>query len=117
MPHSPPKPCRQPGCPNLTHESYCPTHAPLHKRATASERGYGSKWQRRRRAYLRVHPLCAECQRAGRITVATVVDHINPHRGDERLMWDEANWQALCKRCHDRKTGTHDSTPEYNYNF
>ena len=115
MPHRPPKPCRQPGCPNLTHEQYCPTHAPLHKRATAGERGYDGKWRLRRAAYLRAHPLCVVCTRAGRLTPATVVDHIKPHRGDERLMWDEANWQALCKKCHDKKTGTQDSTPVYKY--
>ncbi|MGN0150610.1 MAG: HNH endonuclease, partial [Clostridia bacterium] len=44
-----------------------------------------------------------------------VVDHIVPHRGDERLMWDENNWQALCKPCHDNKTGKEDSTPSYRY--
>jgi 5-methylcytosine-specific restriction protein A len=35
---------------------------------------------------------------------ATVVDHIVPHRGDPVLFWDEANWQGLCKLCHDAKT-------------
>jgi 5-methylcytosine-specific restriction protein A len=34
-----------------------------------------------------------------------VVDHIIPHRGDQYLFWDQENWQALCKDCHDRKTG------------
>ena len=41
-----------------------------------------------------------------KLTPATVVDHIIPHRGDKRLFWDEKNWQPLCKDCHDRKTGT-----------
>ena len=27
-----------------------------------------------------------------------------PHRSDPVLFWDEANWAALCKRCHDAKT-------------
>lgn len=31
-----------------------------------------------------------------------VCDHVKPHRGDERLFWDEANLQTLCKPCHDR---------------
>ena len=35
---------------------------------------------------------------------AQVVDHIIPHRGDPSLMWDESNWQSLCKPCHDSKT-------------
>ena len=34
-----------------------------------------------------------------------LLDHIIPHRGDQKLFWDEGNWQALCKACHDRKTG------------
>jgi 5-methylcytosine-specific restriction protein A len=38
------------------------------------------------------------------VVLATVVDHIVPHRGDQRLFWDEANWAALCKPCHDAKT-------------
>ena len=31
------------------------------------------------------------------------------------LMWSDTNWQALCKPCHDQKTGTEDSRPEYSY--
>lgn len=50
-------------------------------------------------------PLCVLCQRLGRIEAATVVDHVVPHRGDELLFWDAGNWQPLCKRCHDTKTG------------
>jgi 5-methylcytosine-specific restriction enzyme A len=37
-----------------------------------------------------------------------VVDHITPHRGDERLFWDTANHQAMAKRCHDPKTARED---------
>jgi 5-methylcytosine-specific restriction endonuclease McrA len=29
-----------------------------------------------------------------------VVDHIQPHRGDQRLFWDRRNWQPLCRTCH-----------------
>jgi len=40
---------------------------------------------------------------------AVVVDHIIPHRGDLALFWDEKNnWQALCHRCHSRKTARED---------
>jgi len=35
---------------------------------------------------------------------STDVDHIIPHRGDEKLFWDETNWQALCHECHGVKT-------------
>ena len=34
-----------------------------------------------------------------------LLDRVIPHRGDQNLFWDEDNWQALCKSCHDRKTG------------
>jgi 5-methylcytosine-specific restriction protein A len=44
------------------------------------------------------------CAAAGRLVPATVVDHVVPHRGNQRLFWDPANWAALCKPCHDAKT-------------
>lgn len=62
---------------------------------------YGYRWQKYRAQYLKAHPLCVMHQRMGQVVPATVVDHIQPHRGDEGLFWDEANHQALCKRCHD----------------
>ena len=40
--------------------------------------------------------------------MATDVDHIVPHRGDARLLYDENNLQSLCKSCHSRKTATED---------
>ena len=73
-------------------------------RPSASRRGYGSRWRRARAAYLARHALCVRCQATGRIEPSTTVDHIVPHRGDQTLFWDEANWAALCKRCHDTKT-------------
>jgi 5-methylcytosine-specific restriction protein A len=65
-------------------------------------------WRAARKRYLTVHPLCAECERVGRFTVATVVDHVIPHKGHPDLFWNESNWQALCKPCHDRKTARSD---------
>jgi 5-methylcytosine-specific restriction enzyme A len=62
---------------------------------------YGSRWQRARLGYLAEHPLCVMCQEQGRVTAATVVDHIIPHRGDMELFWDSDNWQSLCKPHHD----------------
>ena len=115
MPTRPKKPCRHPGCPNLTDERYCSEHSVDNKRASAHERGYTSKWRRLSKLYLKAHPLCVECKRHGRLTPATVVDHIVPHRGNEQLMWSESNWQGLCKRCHDKKTGKYDSIPKYGY--
>ena len=51
-------------------------------------------------------PLCAFCQAEGKLVPATVVDHIIQHRGDQRLFWDQSNWESLCKECHDKKTGS-----------
>ena len=44
----------------------------------------------------------------GRAVPATDVDHIRPHKGNEDLMWDEENLQALCHACHSRKTAAED---------
>jgi 5-methylcytosine-specific restriction enzyme A len=65
---------------------------------------YGYKWQQARAGFLKKHPLCEciHCQ-AGKIRIkpADVVDHITPHKGDMKLFWDRANWQAMNKQCHD----------------
>lgn len=70
-------------------------------RGSAASRGYDSRWRKARAFYLQRHPLCRMCEQIGRITPATVVDHIVPHKGDPELFWDETNWQPLCKRHHD----------------
>lgn len=69
---------------------------------------YGRQWRKARAVYLAEHPLCVACEREGRVTAATDVDHVIPHRGDERRFWDETNWQALCKTHHGRKTAAED---------
>lgn len=71
---------------------------------------YGSyRWQQTRVRFLALYPLCAHCQAKNIVTVATVVDHIEPHRGNMALFWDESNFQPLCETCHNRKTATEDS--------
>ena len=70
-------------------------------RSSASDRGYGSRWQKARVTFLRSNPLCVICNQGGKTTPATVVDHITPHKGDQDLFWDsQNNWQALCTNCH-----------------
>jgi 5-methylcytosine-specific restriction enzyme A len=70
-------------------------------RPTARQRGYSWRWEKVRKFYLLAHPLCVMCSQEGRITAASVVDHIKPHKGDQQLFWDPSNWQALCKPHHD----------------
>lgn len=71
-----------------------------YSRLTAAQRGYDARWRRARLTFLRANPYCQMCRQVGRVTRATVVDHITPHKGDLALFWDAANWQALCATCH-----------------
>ena len=108
------KACTWPGCAELTDGGRCPKHrAQVNhevdaRRGTAAERGYGARWQRVRDAYLKAHPLCVKCGELGILKAAADVDHIIPHRGDPVLMWDEKNFQSLCKRHHSEKTAAED---------
>ncbi len=61
---------------------------------------YNRKWDTARRDWLCWHPLCKMCQDLGRVTPATVVDHIRPHKGNAVLFWDRSNWQSLCVKHH-----------------
>ena len=114
----PMKPCAAPACGALVRGvRYCPTHEYLtrvvtqqhdERRESSTQRGYSYKWQQARKGFLAKHPLCAECERQGRITAATDLDHIIPHKGDKDAFWTRSNWQALCHPCHSRKTATED---------
>jgi 5-methylcytosine-specific restriction enzyme A len=77
-------------------------------RGHAAARGYGYQWRIASKAYLAKNPLCVECLKRQRLVAATVVDHIVPHKGNPALFWNWDNWQALCKRCHNRKTAISD---------
>lgn len=60
---------------------------------------YGRAWQKRRKRQLDQHPLCALCMRMrGKVTAATVADHIRPHKGDRVLF--AGPLQSLCESCH-----------------
>jgi len=72
-------------------------------RPSARDRGYTTKWERERKAYLEAHPYCTRdiggraCGRP-----ATVVHHLTPHRGDRKLFWSRSNWAPRCTTCHNR---------------
>jgi 5-methylcytosine-specific restriction protein A len=111
-PYAPKHPCGFPGCPFLidTKDRLCERHLAQErkeidlKRGSAASRGYDARWRTARERYLTLHPLCEECKRHRRLTAATVVDHILPHKGDWKRFWDERNWQDLCRSCHSSKT-------------
>lgn len=109
MANKPLRPCRHPGCGRLVSSGYCPEHKPLKaaRRVSAQWHGWYSLtvWTDDLRPnQLMREPWCRECARRGVRTKATVVDHVQPHRGDWARFTDRANLQSLCKPCHDRKT-------------
>jgi 5-methylcytosine-specific restriction protein A len=99
-PTSPPKPCARmgAGCP---HMRPCPVHGKRpweHDRQSASARGYGARWGKLRPFVLRRdNYLCQSCRRAGRLALATSVDHVTPKflGGSD----DPDNLTSLCDRC------------------
>lgn len=53
-----------------------------------------------RLAQLQREPLCCMCKQRDQVKAATVADHVIPHKGDERLFFDENNLQSLCDDDH-----------------
>lgn len=73
------------------------------RRGSAASRGYDARWRKLRLMVLRRHRLCAECERHGRVTLATDVHHKIAKR-DGGLDTAE-NLEPLCHSCHSRITG------------
>ena len=111
--------CAEPGCGVLVERGRCSTHARSVDLARGSrhERGYTYRWTLAAARFRERYPLCgmrpdgrppvlSACYDGGRVTLATVVDHVMPHRGSPSLFWDEGNWQSLCAACHAHKTAS-----------
>ena len=58
-----------------------------------------SRWLARRKQQLQAEPLCRICQVMGIVPVATVADHVEPHRGDRALFFG-GPLQSLCAGHH-----------------
>lgn len=58
-----------------------------------------ARWRRRRERQLAEEPLCRMCMQLGRVTEATVADHVVPHRGDSDRFYHGA-LQSLCDSHH-----------------
>jgi len=57
-------------------------------------------WMARRKYQLQQHPFCKMCLEDGRYVAATVVDHVVPHKGNQRsFLMGEI--QSLCVLHHD----------------
>ena len=64
-----------------------------------------SRYRRfRRRMMARDEWLCRLCAKAGRVTEATILDHIVPRYAAPERVFDPGNVQALCGDCHTEKT-------------
>lgn len=109
MPRKPKKPCRFPGCPNLTDDMYCEEHIHImnarynkYERPYKSGERYGAEWRKIRNRYIQAHPLCEICRGRGLVVAATEVHHKIPlSRGGTH---DDENLMSLCKSCHSRIT-------------
>lgn len=69
---------------------------------SASARGYDAAWNALRKVFLSDprNSVCARCFEQGSRTPTDIVDHIVPHRGDDRLRLDINNLQPLCHHHH-----------------
>jgi|TARA_R100000501_G_scaffold15113_2_gene27451 hypothetical protein len=58
-----------------------------------------ARWRKLRRSHLNANPICAFCEARGKVVLAKVCDHVNPHRGDDHVFWN-GPFQSLCQSCH-----------------
>ncbi|MGO9641499.1 MAG: HNH endonuclease [Candidatus Acidiferrales bacterium] len=146
MPQRPVRICEQPGCGQTSNLRYCAKHRPKQearaqrefdrRRGSASQRGYGRRWEKLRRMVLARDPLCrmratmlgimaagraigdwrlqaAIAERLDHFCLGTRpsvdADHIVPKpTGDD----NESNLQGVCHECHTRKTNSIDAIIE-----
>lgn len=109
MPDLPRRMCCVPGCTEFAvrGRGRCEAHLrqPLTDyRAQTNALYRTGRWRDMRARQLAREPLCRICAQEGRLTPATEVDHIRPHRGDRTWFFDPRNLQSLCHRCHSAKT-------------
>jgi 5-methylcytosine-specific restriction protein A len=116
MPWKPKRPCRHPGCKNLSDQAYCEVHRQAirtgaartynqNSRDTELQRFYNSApWRALRKIKLQRNPMCEICYADGRLTKAAIVDHIKPVKDCYEDRFDIDNLQSVCLSCHSRKT-------------
>lgn len=107
MPSLAPRPCSNFPCGNMAaYRGRCAAcnASRDQRRGNTTARGYDQDWENARRIYLHAHPLCEGCAAAGFYDrPAREVHHKRALRdGGARL--DPANFRALCKSCHSRRT-------------
>ena len=78
MPWKPKRICNHPGCQLLTHNRFCEDHQKetVKIQNDRNSKLYTYQWRKVSKEFLKQHPLCVHCEREGRLTSATEVDHI-----------------------------------------
>ena len=103
MPYKSRRHCASPGCPTLISEGmYCEKHKKAQPKRESTYIHYGRSWEKLRVVVLARHPLCVECENAGRLTPAKELHHIIPVSAGGTNAGE--NLMPLCKSCHTRKT-------------
>ena len=74
-----------------------------HGGRSADRRGYGRQHRQLREQLLREEPLCRICVAKGRVTPATIADHVKPI-SQGGAIHDINNLQPVCFDCHNDKT-------------
>ncbi|TWE29932.1 5-methylcytosine-specific restriction protein A [Prauserella muralis] len=97
------KVCSTSGCPELVESGRCAgceTRADR-VRGTARQRGYGTRWERKRDDYLARHPFC---ERAACFRQATDVNHLDGLGPGGPDGYADHNLEALCHSHHSQHT-------------
>ena len=99
MPWKPKAICSYPGCQALTNDRYCDEHKKqvTKEQNLKSSKLYTYQWRKTSKAFLKEHPLCVHCEKEGRLTPATEVDHIIPHGGTENFSGTERTGSPFVK--------------------
>lgn len=119
MPIAARRPCWKVGCPNY---QPCGVHPKIKRdlqqsrryddrRGSASERGYGYRWQKYAAGFKKCNPFCVDPYKRHpkQIKATEHVDHIEKVSGpNDPKFWDVSNHQGLCQSCHSWKTAVID---------
>ena len=106
------RPCPAHGCRELTRGGRCEKHTKQQRRQhegsaerLADQAFYNrARWKRVRSVKLGRDPLCEECLRHNRTTVATEVHHMQPRKDRPDQAYTLDNLESLCKPCHSKQT-------------
>ncbi len=71
------------------------------RRGNSRSRGYTTAWDKSSASFKVRHAHCLGCEAIGKLSATEVVDHVEPHKGDQVKFWNTAMWQPACRWHHD----------------